>query len=116
MQEGIMKKVDLENDYIDFMNSDDIQSPSHLDESIMSFVHADLNPSHKIVYFKLLTIQAFVGFLTMLLCPQFNYSLTNNYELFHYFHHQFGPIACSAICGAIFVGSGAIFAGYILKV
>lgn len=110
-----MKKVDLDNDYQDFISSESIKTPSHLDEAVLSCVHLDLNPSHKVVYFKLLAIQAFIGLLTMLFCPQFNLSFTNNYELFHYFHHNFGAFICSAICGGIFVGSGAIFASYTLK-
>ena len=70
------------------MNSKGVNPPEDLSERILSFVQSDLNPSHKIVFTKLLAIQGFIGFLTLLFCPQFNLSLTNNFELFHYFHHQ----------------------------
>ena len=76
---------------------------------------ADLHPSHSIVFFKLLIIQSFIGFLTLIFCPQFNQSLTNNFELFHYFHHHFGEKICMMICGSIFMGSGALLAAYLLK-
>lgn len=102
-------------DFQDFMNSKGVNPPEELSNRILSFVQADLNPAHKVVFSKLLAIQAFIGFLTLTFCPQFNLSLTNNFELFHYFHHKFGENICMAICGSIFMGSGALFAAYLLK-
>ena len=104
-----------EKDFQDFMNTKGANPPEELSNKILSFVKNDLNPSHKIVFSKLLGIQAFIGLLTMTFCPQFSLSLTNRFELFHYFHHQFGKNICMAICGSIFIGSGAIFAAYLLK-
>jgi len=110
-----MKKTDnIKNEFNDFINAKEVNPPEHLDRSILNFVKDDLDPAHKMVFAKLLAIQAFIGFLTLLFCPQFNLSLTNNYELFHYFHHNFGIYICSAICGSIFIGSGTIFASYLL--
>ena len=102
-------------DFLDFMNSEEINPPDELSNKILDYVKNDLNPSHKIVFGKLLGIQAFIGFFTLIFCPQFNLSLTNNYELFHYFHHNFGESICMAVCGSIFIGSGALLAAYILK-
>ncbi|MCP3931546.1 MAG: hypothetical protein GY705_20875 [Bacteroidetes bacterium] len=102
-------------DYEDFINSDGIMPPQELDTKIINFVRYDLNPDMKIVFSKLLGIQAFVGVLTLLFCPQFELSLTNNHDLYHYFHYTFGTYGCFAICGALFIGSGAIFASYLLK-
>ncbi len=102
-------------DFNDFIDSTELSPPEKLSNRILNLVKADLNPSHKIVFSKLLAIQAFIGFLTLTFCPQFSLSLTNHYELFHYFHHKFGENICMAICGSIFMGSGALFATYILK-
>ena len=102
-------------DYEDFINSEGIMPPKELDAKIINFVKYDLNPDMKIVFSKLLGIQAFVGILTLLFCPQFELSLTNNHDLYHYFHYTFGTYGCFAICGALFIGSGAIFASYLLK-
>jgi hypothetical protein len=102
-------------DFQDFMHSRGANPPEELNNRILSFVRADLSPTHKIVFSKLLTVQSFIGFLTLTVCPQFNLSLTNNFELFHYFHHRFGENICMAICGSIFLGSGALFAAYLLK-
>lgn len=102
------------NDFRDFMQIR--SSPSlDLDRKILSFISTDLNPAHKKVFLKLTLIQAFVGILTMLFCPQFNFSLTRNYDLFHFFHINFGHQICMIICGCIFLGSGTIFANFILS-
>ena len=103
----------MHKDYNDFLQETE-KTTSTLDESVLSMVHLDLNPGHKVVFFKVTLIQGFIGFLTMLFCPQFNFSLTNNYDLFHYFHQTFGHSVCMVICGSIFLGSGAVFASYIL--
>lgn len=104
----------MNKDYNDFLKSNNTP-PKHLDSSILDMINAELNPSHKVVFGKLVMVQGFIGLITMLFCPQFNLSLTNNYDLFHYFHKTFGHQVCMVICGSIFLGSGAIFASYILK-
>lgn len=104
----------MNNDYNDFLQGNK-ESPTKLDCEITEMVFKDMIPDHKILFLKLTLIQGFIGFLTLTFCPQFNFSLTNNYELFHYFHHTFGHSVCMIICGAIFLGSGALFAKMILS-
>lgn len=101
-------------DYKDFSQADKKPTPT-LNQAVLSMVEKDLNPAHSIVFFKLTAVQGFIGFLTLALCPQFNFSLTNNYDLFHYFHMNFGHAICMILCGSIFLGSGAIFASYLLS-
>lgn len=104
----------MKNDYKDFLQGDQ-RTTKQMDQKVLNFIQSELNPEHKTVFLKLATIQGFIGFITMLFCPQFDFSLTNNYELFHFFHHTFGAEACMVFCGSIFLGSGAIFASYLLK-
>ena len=104
----------LDEDFQDFLNSNDNIPPEHIDMKIQSFVRQELEPNHSIVFLKLLTVQTFIGLLTLLFCPQFELSLTNNHELYHYFHFTLGTYGCFAICGALFIGTGAMFASYIL--
>lgn len=104
----------MNKDFQDFLQGRQ-STPKKLDQAVLEIVHKDLNPEHKIVFFKLTLIQGFIGLITMLFCPQFNFSLTNNYDLFHYFHTTFGHAVCMVFCGSIFLGSGAIFASYILS-
>lgn len=110
-----MKPEKLNQDFQNFLKTDHQMVNSELDQRILGIVAKELNPSHQKVFFKLISIQAFIGTLTLLFCPQFQLSLTNNYELFHYFHHRFGENICMMICGSIFLGSGSIFATYLLN-
>lgn len=104
----------MKKDFKDFIEAaDDV--PLSLDKKVMDLISSELNPSASSVAMKLITIHAFVGIITMLFCPQFSLSLTNNYDVFHYFHHTFGTAICNIICGAIFMGTGAIFAVSILS-
>lgn len=106
---------DIKKDFLDFSKNNESSPPKKLDHSILAFIDKELSPNHKLVFLKLIMIQGFVGIVSLAFCPQFNLSLTNNYEVFHYFHHTFGELICMILCGSIFVGSGAIFAAYILK-
>lgn len=103
------------DDFMDFIKFEKTSSPEKLDAKILNYVKRDIDPSHKQIFFKLLCIQSFIGIITLLFCPQFDLSITNNFTLFHFFHHKFGESICMAICGAIFMGSGALFASYILS-
>lgn len=111
-----MSKLNLNKDFNDFKKPSSTKPSIETKAHLLNKIKAELNPSHTLVFTKLLCIQAFVGVLTLLFCPQFQFSLTNNYDLFHLFHHRFGALACMSICGFIFIGSGAIFAAYLLKV
>ena len=102
------------DDYEDFKRKEDFEVPQSLTTIVLSTVHSSLNPSHKIIYSKLFCIQLFMGIISMLFCPQFELSLTNNHDLFHFFHRTFGAKICMIICGAIFMGSGAIFSSSLL--
>jgi hypothetical protein len=103
-------------DFKDFINSPTQLPPESLNRHIQGLVKKDLNPDFKVVFFKLFSIQAFIGILTMLFCPQFEMSLTNQDQLFHYFHHTFGVYGCFAVCGVLFIGTGAIFASHLLNI
>jgi len=103
------------NDLIDFFENPGFKPPKGLDSKILKFVKGDLIPNHKIIFGKLFLIQAFVGTLVLLFCPQFDFSLTGNYELFHFFHRNLGIYGCTAVCGGIFLGSGLFFANFILQ-
>ena len=102
-------------EFEDFMNLENHSPSDRISYEILERVRRELEPSQGLVFTKLLMIHVFIGIITMMFCPQFNLSLTNNYELFHFFHRQFGQVICMAICGGIFVGSGSIFGGFILK-
>ncbi len=107
--------VNPNTDFQDFTTREDVSPNNELNQKILENVKNDLSSSHLTVLGKLVSIQGLIGLLTLLFCPQFNFSLTNNTEVFHYFHNNFGESICMIICGAIFIGPGAILAAYLLK-
>ena len=104
----------INDEFKDFTNSTNKIDSKKIDHTVFDLIQSEMNPSHQIVFTKILLIQSFVGVITLLFCPQFDFSLTGNYDLFHFFHRTFGHHICMMVCGALFVGSGAIFASYIL--
>lgn len=108
------KRTTKDSDYQSFLDDQSMNTNVKLDNLILNKIKKDLSPSHASVFTKLLAVQAFIGFLTLSFCPQFKLSLTSNFELFHFFHNTFGENICMSICGAIFIGSGSVFASYIM--
>jgi len=105
----------MNNDFKDFIISENSTPTHETNQIILNYVKNDLNPQHKKIFFKLLFLQGVIGLITMTFCPQFSLSLTNSYDLFHFFHHSFGHYICMIICGSIFIGSGALVATFILS-
>ncbi|RLA63393.1 MAG: hypothetical protein DRQ88_09580 [Epsilonproteobacteria bacterium] len=107
--------MDKKNELLDFFEKSDFRPSRKLDKTILQFVKKELIPNHKKIFGKLFLIQAFVGTLVLLFCPQFNFSLTGSYEVFHFFHRHLGMYGCTAVCGGIFLGSGLFVANFILE-
>ena len=110
-----MKNNDTHEDFKDFQGGGPDLPSQNIRDRINSRVHRLLDPPHGIVFSKLFMIQGIIGFLSMSFCPQFELSLTNRYELFHFFHRNFGAEICMAMCGGIFIGCGAFCAALLLK-
>lgn len=111
----IHKNSDINDRLQDFIAGRDERVPKQAHTRILSHVKAELQPAVALVFAKLLVVQAIMGMLTLLFCPQFELSLTSNVELLHYFHHVYGESLCALICGAIFIAPGAALAAYLLK-
>lgn len=105
---------ELQKEWQEFTNSKS-KIPSDLESKVQNVITERLNPAKHVLFIKLALVQAFIGTLTLLFCPQFKFSLTANDQLYHYFHYTFGHYGCMVACGALFLGSGMIFAGFILN-
>ncbi|WP_127716881.1 hypothetical protein [Halobacteriovorax sp. HLS] len=105
----------MNKDYISFLKEDQMSPPKELSKTLENTIMTELHPTHVNVFFKIFLVQLFVGMITLLICPQYHLSFTSNYEVFHYFHHNFGAIICMLICGAIFMGPSMLFAGLIIS-
>jgi hypothetical protein len=110
----MVKHID-NRDFDEFLRSGGRTPQKDVSQAILDRVRSDLEPPVSLVFTKLLLVQSIVGVMTLLFCPQFNLSITNNYDLFHFFHRNFGQTICMAICGGIFVGSGAVIGSFILR-
>ncbi len=91
-------------------------SPIELDQKVKGQVYKALTPKPFSLFLKLISLHGIVGFLTMLFCPQFDMSLTNNHEVFHYLHHNFGAQICMFICGMIFLGTGSLISASFIRI
>jgi hypothetical protein len=101
--------------FLDFLNSNEKEPSRLVDAAVLFNIKQKLNPFIGTILFKLSLIHSFVGIITMTFCPQFKMSLTADNQMFHYFHLTFGYYGCLAICGVVFMGSGALFASQILN-
>ena len=109
------KNSNINDELQEFVAGKDNHVPTQAHARILHHVKAELQPAAVLIFAKLLVVQAVMGVMTLLFCPQFELSLTNSVELFHYFHHTYGASVCMLICGAIFTAPGAVFAAYLLK-
>lgn len=92
------------------------RAPGHaVSLKILETVRRDLNPAAWSVFSKLALIHFVVGAATLLLCPQFGIRLAGSgLGVMKYFIFL-GDYACTALCGAIFVGSSALAAAVLLR-
>ncbi|MDH5581141.1 MAG: hypothetical protein OEY33_04485 [Bdellovibrionales bacterium] len=103
------------DEFKDFLNNESVSPNKSLDEKVLNHVQRDLKITPTQLFLKIFGIHTIVGLLTLLFCPQFELSLTNNHEVFHFFHRTFGPYICMMICGVIFVGTGSLLVGGIIN-
>lgn len=84
-----------------FQEYDSSPPPPQVEDTLLERIRRDLHPSPWRVFFKLSSLHAFVGTLTLFVCPQFGYSFTHHSPLMHWFM-QAGDIVCQLACGAFF--------------
>lgn len=101
-------------EFNEFMAGESIEFPRQAKESVMDQVKRDLNPSMLRIFVKLGAIQAVIGTIVLLFCPQFGVSLTDEHRLMHVFM-RFGVQGCMFACGALFVGISLLVSAYILN-
>ncbi len=93
-----------------FVNQKEIEPPLTSTRAILSKVHNDLNPSLKTTSAKLFGLHAVAAVIVFIFCPQLGVgAMIGGHGLMHFFM-QFGPVACAALCGSIFLSTSALFA------
>ncbi|MEO5969938.1 MAG: hypothetical protein ABIQ95_08420 [Bdellovibrionia bacterium] len=110
----ILSPQEWAQEFEEFTVSNEVQPPAHLSTQILSQIQRDLKPSPWQVFFKLVGIHGLVGTITLLFCPQFGFSPLSDVGLMNIFM-PFGKYGCMLGCGAVYVGSSAFVASFLLK-
>lgn len=108
------KKIQWEKDFLEFLNTAPSPVPNPLTQLVLKKMTHLMNPSPWTVFSKVVQVHFFVGFLTLLFCPQFGVSITSQLGLMPYLMH-YGHEVCMLGCGAVFTGFSVFTASWILK-
>ena len=101
-------------EFREFLTIEPVQPKAELSQKILSRVQTDLNPSAWMVFPKIALIHAFVGALSLLLCPQFGVSPNDSMGVMAVFM-KYGEHVCMLACGGVFLGGSALAASLILR-
>jgi Na+/melibiose symporter-like transporter len=103
------------HDYESFIQGEEKSAPDQLKQNIFNKIENDLKVTPALTWVKFSAIHAFIGALSLLFCPQFNLSLSGKKDLYYFFHQTLGHEGCMIVCGAIFLGTGALASVFLLK-
>ena len=103
-------------EFLEFIEAEQVEPPMALSEKIHKEVARDLRPLIWKVLLKFGTIQAAVAFITLIVCPQFEVDLGIIKHDDAHLRALLGELGYMALCGAIFLSSGAVLATLILRV
>jgi hypothetical protein len=108
-------KENLAN-YEEFLNTEEIEVPRELMQSVLTQIHSLLHPSAWLVFGKLLGIHLVIGFLSLSICHQFDMNpFGTEHSLSDWFMSTWGNSACMISCGVFFVSFSILTAGYFLS-
>ena len=110
-----VKKSQWENDFMDFIQSEEVRPPQALTQNIMSQIHSDLHPSEVSVFRKAGALHLIAGIASLFLCPQFGLGLTELSFSFFHLLHQMNWALCMFVCGSLFLGAGSLATGLLLR-
>ena len=112
------RRVDKERgeEFLEFIEAEAVDPPMAVSEKIHKTVGKDLTPLIWKVLFKFGLIQFAVAFMTLLVCPQFELDLGLIKHDDAHLRALLGEAGYMALCGAIFLSSGAVMASILLRV
>ena len=107
---------ELRGEFLEFIKAEAIAPPMAVSEEIHKAVAKDMTPPIWKVLFKFGLIQFAVSFMTLLVCPQFEVDLGIVKHDDAHLRALLGEMGYMTLCGAIFLGSGAMLASLLLRV
>jgi hypothetical protein len=111
------EKIDQENriDYENFLKFENTVVPEQVKNQTHEKILNLLNPNGFMVFFKILGIHAFVGFLSLSVCHQFDMNPFNTERsISDWFMQVGGHQLCMFGCGVLFTSVSLLAAGYFL--
>lgn len=103
-----------DKELLEFLSSQPAEVPESLSRSILSSVQVDLHPSAFKVFGKVFLFQVVVGFITLLFCPQFGFSMTASMGIMPYLM-KLGEHICMFGCGVFFTSLNFLVASFLLR-
>ena len=97
------------------MSHNDDQPGNIVKNEIHNEVRSGLKLFPFYVFSKILSIHVVVGFLTLLICPQFGVGPLGKESALSLFFMTYGPLACAFLCGGLFLGSSSLVLSIVLK-
>lgn len=108
-------KQKLKLGYQSFLETEVISPCSELNSYVFSQVAKDLNPSELSVFVHLSFVCMIAGAISLSFCPQFGVSLSPYHLSLMSYFQALGVIGCGLACGAVFLGSSVLIAGFVLR-
>ena len=104
-------------EYEEFLNADKSEMPDDVHQRVLTKLKKLVDPSPLTVFFKVLSIQTVIGFLSLSICHQFGLNPFNTEtSLADWMMHVGGHNACMVGCGVLFVGLSLFLAGCFLSI
>ena len=107
-------KKSWETEFREFAEAESVSVPEALSAHVLETIHHEMNPAALTVFTKVVFIQAVVGAVSLLFCPQFGVSLTSSLGIMPYLM-KFGESVCMLGCGGLFAGLSLLAASLLLK-
>lgn len=106
---------EMRQDFVEFIDTEQIAPGKHLDEAVLARVKKDLQPAWWKVYGKLTLIEVTAGLATLAICPQFGFGFGQHNQFLHALHSSSPSAVFYLLCGLFFVLIGGVMGGLILN-
>ena len=113
--EPTKSEQEMRQEFVEFIDTEQIVPDKHLDEAILTRVTSDLQPSLWKIYGKFTLIETTAGLVTLAICPQFGLGVGQHNQFLHDLHSSIQPVFFYLFCGLFFVVLGASVGGLVLN-
>jgi hypothetical protein len=116
MTETKRKPSSWENDFVEFLSTEEATPPRHLRETISGRAGTFLYPSPWHVFSKLAATVFGVSIINLAICPQFGLGWFRNPGLVRFFMSLgWGHLGCNIVCGTFFITTAIIVAVLVMR-